>query len=191
MGRATCPSRFVSRYDELPRRPIRSARYSGESEFGFSQFRTLQRIGDISEDDLKGCMTSKTPSLFQEGIRFQDGTLQTTAAISGSGNIQVIDTSGSPYSVTDADIGNGWLTFDVPFPNPVLSVSDVPVLLTLNTSLTESIIGPYIIAGVSETNDGHGNITGCNVYIFIPTITNNAPFAGDQLFVYGAVFNPL
>ena len=36
------------------------------------------------EDDLKGCMTSKTPSLFQEGIRFQDGTLQTTAAISGS-----------------------------------------------------------------------------------------------------------
>ena len=29
-------------------------------------------------------MTSKTPSLFQEGIRFQDGTLQTTAAISGS-----------------------------------------------------------------------------------------------------------
>ncbi len=39
-------------------------------------------------------MTSKTPSLFQEGIRFQDGTLQTTAAISvttpggSNGNVQ-------------------------------------------------------------------------------------------------------
>lgn len=118
MGRATCPSRFVSRYDELPRRPIRSARYSGESEFGFSQFRTLQRIGDISEDDLKGCMTSKTPSLFQEGIRFQDGTLQTTAAISGSGNFLQVEVDFGFDSGNEGDIarttvtGQSWVTAD-------------------------------------------------------------------------------
>ena len=44
-------------------------------------------------------MTSKTPSLFQEGIRFQDGTLQTTA-----GGTRIVNKSSGPYTAVAGDI---------------------------------------------------------------------------------------
>ncbi len=102
-------------------------------------------------------MTSKTPSLFQEGIRFQDGTLQTTAAISG---MPINAQAGTSYSFVDGDRG-----FLVTFSNTASVAATLPQAGTSNlfpagwTSYVQNVnTGTLTITPTTSTINGQTSI---------------------------------